>query len=229
MSIWTLLKVWFFYFFPFWAWCPEIGEPEDADCILVRAFGRNQIDDDELGTKILRIRSMSDGDNKRAFDRLRRGGFLSGAFNDEVALQLFLYVLDTSHVLILQWEVAFSMFNLSEEWYRDNEHRIVVLWPPKSGYFSTYEVKKASVEEMRKRGLSCPLEVAHPAMIVRAVMIIWRLGANPIVSPSKQLWVWDGGSVQPWTRGFGLWLIREVLGRVHHIVFRLVAFRPPKG
>jgi hypothetical protein len=131
-------------------------------------------------------------------------------------------------VLFLQWEVAYAIFMMRPDWYKKHEDRVVVIWPPKTGYFSTYEVKKASVEEMKKRGLKYPVELAHPAMVVRALLILWSLGVNAVVYPVRSINVWDKDSVQPWTRNRVLWLIREIPGRVHHILYGYVKFIPPK-
>lgn len=228
MTLWKWLKVMLHYFLPFIQGCPQMGNSWDADCLFVQAFGRNSITDKELGEFIARTLSHSaPGDNKSAFDRLSRGGFRAGAPNRAIAQHIIYYYGMSEKVLFLQWEVAYSIFVLDPGWYKKCEDRIVVLWPPKSGYFSTYDVKKASVEEMKKRGLKLPVELAHPSMVVRAVLILWRLGVNPVVYPVRSLDVWDSSSIQPWTRNRAMWLVREIPGRIHHLLFGFVKLTPP--
>lgn len=231
MDFWTWLKVMFAYFFPFYSWCPPIGHGWECDCVFTQAMGRNGIPDKNLGKEIALARLRSEYDDRKTFDRLRRDGFAGGRSNTQLGRYIYREFPMSSKVLILQWEVAYEMYIAEPHWYEWalTEDRIVVLWPPQTGYFSTFEVKKASVAEMRKRGLKRPLEVAHPAMIVRAVLILWRLGVTPVVmSEGRSLNAWDEGSVQPWTRSRFMWLLREVPGRVHHILYRYVKFTPPK-
>src|SRR3989338_6748877 len=56
-SFWTICKLWFFYLLPFWAAVPKIGELEEADCIFVQAFGRNNYTDAELGRVLWDLRT----------------------------------------------------------------------------------------------------------------------------------------------------------------------------
>ncbi len=68
-------------------------------------------------------------------------------------------------------------------------------------------------------GLHAPLLVAHPEHIQRCFFI-----ARKIFGKSTTVWFdanaptgwFDSKSVQPWTRGPNVWLIYEMLARIHH-------------
>jgi hypothetical protein len=219
------------YFLPFLPGCPQIGHYYECDCAITQSYGRKGILDKDLGKEIELARLHSEYDDRKTFDRLRRDGFSGGRSNAQLGQYIFKTFQMSSRTVILQWEVAYEIYIAEPHWYEFalSENRLAVLWPPKSGYFSTYQVKKASVDEMKKRGLRRPLEVAHSSMVVRAVLILWRLGINPVVLPEgDSLNAWDADSVQPWTRNRFLWLLRETPGRVHHLLFRFVKLTPPK-
>ncbi len=232
--LWTGFKVWVCYLLPFLPCVPRIGKVEDADCMFVQAFGRNGLPDEGLGRFLHQMRN-GDRDDIDTFGKLVQHGFDAGASN-KVLAQYVMKLYELLNIpIIAQWEVVYAMMFLDSSWYIENLHRIDCIWPPEDGYFATKHVKTMSKECMLARGCCRPLEVAHPAMIARAVPVIWKLGMNPVVVPifpwsfwEDALWAWDKDSIQPWTRGFRAWVLREPLGRVHHILHRWVGLLPPK-
>lgn len=232
-GFWTVVRLWICYFLPFLPIVPRIGNPEEADCLFVQAFGRNEFDDRSLGKVLWDVRSQAGMDDVEAFNMLVYRSFNPGKPNRalaRVAMRLSDWL---SIPVIAQWEVVFAIFQMAPEWYFANRGRIDSIWPGKEGYFATHHVKVFSREKMLGRGLSRPLEVAHPSMVARAVPVIWKLGMNPIVQGmslwkfwTHELWIWDKESVQLWTRSFALWLLREIPGRAHHVAFGYVALRP---
>ena len=248
-DFWLGFKVWIAYALPFLPYVPQIGSVRESDCIFVQAFGRNAIPDDRLGKELWTLRSRVNFSDAETFALLRKQGFDVGASNRALADRAV--TLASAHLfhipIIAQWEVVYAISGMHPEWYEQNAHLIDCIWPPQEGYFATYHVKRISVERMRARGRKRPLELAHPAMLARAVPIIWKCGARPCVEGIRpwnfwrnELWVWDDFSVQPWTRRFlphlvltprdliRLWIVRESLGRVHHIIHRFVALLPPR-
>jgi hypothetical protein len=201
-----------------WPGLPPQGNPEDADAILVQAFGRNHYPDVALRA----IREIRDrvGTDARAVEVLQNHHFDPGIPNRSLARECQV-IMDRFPQLrgIVQWEIATAF---EGNWYHTNAYRVVCVWPPKQGYFSTLEVKRDSKQEMSRLGLSLPIELAHRRQIVRAFLIVRKLfGITPIVL-EQQTHSFDSSSVQLWTRTWYWWLIREVLGRVHHVVKRLV-------
>ncbi|OGE80468.1 MAG: hypothetical protein A2660_01225 [Candidatus Doudnabacteria bacterium RIFCSPHIGHO2_01_FULL_45_18] len=231
-SFWTICKLWFFYLLPFWAAVPKIGELEEADCIFVQAFGRNNYTDAELGRVLWDLRTEVRLSDLDAFNLLAQRAFEPGASNRALAKYAMQRAYKYNIPIIAQWEVVFAIYQMDPNWYVSNRDLIDCLWPPKEGYFATWHVKVLSKERMRSRILCRPLEIAHPAMTVRAVPIIWSLGLNPVVEPISarestrhELWVWDQSSIQPWTRNFQAWKVRELMGRVAHVVTHIWGVR----
>ncbi|HXV26409.1 MAG TPA: hypothetical protein VD862_00035 [Candidatus Paceibacterota bacterium] len=235
MHVLKLMWFWVCYWFPFIPAVPAFGKREDADCVYAQAFGRNSLSDDELGATLYRLRTEVDMDDWQAFTLLAYRGFDPGKSNRAIARYCKRAVRERRIALIGQWEVMYAIWDEDPAWYYDHRELLDIVWPPREGYFATRHVKLLSRECMHKRGCSRPLEVAHPAMVTRAVSVIWALGVTPIVEPVKpfrfhrhELWVWDGDSVQGWTRRFRSWVIRELAGRAHHLLVGWLALTPPE-
>lgn len=234
MSIWKVIQFWIYYFLPILPAAPIVGRPADADCIFAQAFGRNCFPDDMLGEFLQRGRKANLVE-LAVLMWLKKMNFQPGKPNLALALKAKQLCDRYNLPVIAQWEIAYALFLLDEQWYLSHQGVIDCIWPPPDGYFSTYHVKKLSIQRMRGRGCQEPIELAHPAMLVRAVMTIWKLGICPVVlgvSPAffwpDDLWAWDWNSVQRWTKCFLFWLVREIPGRARVIQLKWVAFFPPK-
>jgi len=238
--IWLGLKVFFCYLLPFLPCCPKIGELEDGDCIFVQSFGRNSIPDKDLGKTIWEILHKSKSLSE-ALTFLRYSGFDPGKPNRALAKKAIRLSKKFKIPIIAQWEVIFVIWESERKWFLDNQAEIDCLWPPELGYYATFHVKLECREKMRARGKSRPIEVCHPAMVARAIPVIWKTGVNVVIEAvhfwsffKGELWVWDEDSVQPWTRAFvrlkdlrEWWLSRESFGRfVHHLLKGWVSFIP---
>lgn len=209
MSIWKLLYFWACYWFPFLPACPAIGRREDADCIFLQALGRNSLPDHEAGKVLWDIRTEARSDDLKTFHRLAELDFRPGRMNEALGHHCAEIVEGQDVHLFGQWEPMHDIWRQHPEWYEKHRHLLHVIWPPRSGYLTTPDVKRICIREMRKLKLSRPMEVAHPAMKTRAVAIIWAMGVRPIVeavSPFSfwhhELWLWDTNSVQEWVRRF---------------------------
>jgi hypothetical protein len=231
--LWISFSLWCTYWLPFWPSVPGIGRVEDGDCLFVQSFGRNHFTDNELGRILWNIRSRTKLSDYESFVLLRQQGFDPGDSNRALARyskKLFHQLSKNGPVIISQWEVVYCLFEMDPVWYLKHRSDIECIWPPEEGYFATAHVKQASKACMLNRGKKHPVEVAHPAMITRAVPIMWGAGISPIVEQIKlfhasrhELWVWDRRSVQPWTRSWENWRTRETLGRVAHFMSYVLA------
>lgn len=229
MNWFTVLKMALCYLLYWWPMCPQIGEEADANVEFVQSFGRNSIPDSDLGEVLWNIRTNAAMNDLATFVELDTQGFDPGKPNLMLAGQAMELAEEHGIPIITQWEVAYAIYEIDLSWYLDHSSQIYTIWPDRdSSYFTTREVKRLSVEKMRELGLSHPLEIAHPAMKARAFLIIEKLGVVPITQSvswrcwDDLLWQWDENSVQPWTRDFFHWKIREVQVRVHHVLHRYV-------
>jgi hypothetical protein len=240
MNLKTVLSIWVAYLTPWKPFMPAVGGLIGTDCIWGQAFGRNTFSDEELGVVINAIRSRVGMDDVRTMVMLRHQGCDPGASNKALARHIH-SISDRSRStlrrpvpMMVQWEIAYALYLEHPDWYRENQQHIDCIWPPATGYFSTWHVQEQALQMMRKRGLNRPLEVAHPAMLVRAQMTSWKIGVRPFVqavdaeiADRNNLWVWDEASIQPWTRNFQAWKKRETIGRIAHIVTHFGAWFLP--
>jgi hypothetical protein len=235
MSIWTIFAVWLRYFLVFVPGMPGVGMNlfPYIDCIFVQAFGRGTWNDKEMFGKLMKIRRAAGMSVYQTFMILRdEVHFQPGLSNIAIAnFVMALSRLFPKAALMVQWEVAYAMFELDPDWYLEKMSLIDCLFPAREDYFATYHVKLMSKACMRARGCVLPLEVAHPAMISRALMTVWKTGVFAVVIPTdfggydlNTLWVWDPNSQQPWTRSFGAWWKRDLIGRMAHVVTHFMPF-----
>jgi len=228
---------------PFLPCCPKIGEPEDGDCIFVQAFGRNSITDKDLGRIVWEAISKS-ASLSETFTFLSYNDFDPGRVNRVLAKKTVRLSKKYKIPIIAQWEVVYCIWEMDHYWFLENQTEIDCLWPPKQGYYATMDVKLECREKMRARRKNRPIEVCHPAMAARAVAVIWKTKVNLVIEPvypwnffRHELWVWDAGSIQAWTRRFiafrdprDWWLLRECFGRfVHHSYRGWISFIPVLG
>ncbi len=228
-SLWTVLKVWLGYFLPFLPYCPAIGRPEDGDCAFVQSFGRNNYSDFGLSARLRRLRDQGRMNDIRTFGLLYKDGFDAGAPNRALALEAIMDYQKFGDPIQAQWEVAFAMWEKAPHWYRRHATEIDCVWPTEDNYFSAYHVIELCKQLSRLRRRYRPRLIAHPAMRVRVVPILWKLTFNPVVESVSirrfrldPLWVLDQDSVQRWTRDFGQWIRHETPGRAALLLISLV-------
>jgi hypothetical protein len=196
----------------------------DNDSILVQAFGRNGYSDSQLAdVRADRERKQSD---MHMMDYLQQQDFDPGAANYALAGEVNVLMHDKSNIEpIMQWEVAFALWQSDSNRYEQLAPRLHTVWPrPGATSYRTYEVKHDSIDIMDKINVYNPVELAHPAMIVRALAILARQGviADPMLTDIP----YDKGSSQLWTRGAGVFGAYEFATRVHHSMNGLVDLNP---
>ena len=202
-----------------------VGNPTDADCIFVQAFGRVSYPDTALPEIMRWLRKEADDTDLHMFELLDKYCCLTGASNQALAVTCYWLIHENPNLhLMMQWEVALELWRIDHEWYVYRLQQLHTIWPPGDGYFDTTAVKRVSIGLMRYHGLSRPLELAKSAMLVRAWLIIRRLGVEPRLVIANI--PFDENSIQPWTRNRRRWIARELLGRVHHVLTRRVRFTP---
>lgn len=204
---------------------PPDGFPDRTigqnDTVLVQAFGRNSIPDKEL-PEVDRLHRTSE-DDVEAFMRLQIDGFDPGESNRALAKVIMRRELNDKTVIepVVQWEVAYAMWELSPLKYAAYSRYIHTVWP-ESGFYPTFQVKADSIKTMDELGLYNPKEFAHRDMMVRALGILAKQGveADPLVGQIP----FDSHSVQAQARGPAPWIIRETLTRGEHILRGRVKF-----
>lgn len=247
--LWMELKIMASYILPFFPHCPSVGKLEDGDCIFVQSFGRNSISDRNLGKTLRMLRQKATAtttsvsyQNECMFRHLKARKFDPGEANYALAYRVMALWSKKNLPAIIQWEVAYAIWDSNPKCYKDFRDRISCLWPPENGYYSSWKVGIDSCIIMEDWRLCRPIEICHPAMKARVVGIFWRLGVKIIVEgedfrglSKNRLWIWDCNSIQSWTRRFfslrhpiDSWLAREVLVRAQHLWKGWVTFIPPR-
>lgn len=230
MNFRELIKVWVLYFLPIPGlprllsrWLPRPAG--DEDCLLVQSYGRDALKDKGLTAFLSAVRRNA-ATNADAFAKLEELGVTPGQANAHMAKTVKRLMREKGITAICQWEVAHSLWLQDSSFTEENE-QLVVIWPePGQGYFKTRDVKNSSVNAMRKRGLSKPLEYSHPDMIARSLMILWRLGVSPRCFVERVPFA-GFRTAQLWTWNWLLWTMYEGPCRVLHLVARWVALKPP--
>ena len=188
----------------------------NQDVTLTQAFGRNTFEDSELPT-IAEERASNGSDHSTFLNYLRRENFDPGASNRALAETVARQLQDQSVYIeqIMQWEVAYALWDQYPDLYRLHAPALHVVWPD-SDFYPTFQVKADSIEVMKEKGLFNPYEFAHPDMMVRALAILGKQGIQADVLAADI--PFDEDSTQEWTRDPKKWAMREKLTRVHHVV-----------
>jgi hypothetical protein len=244
-------RVWASYLNPLKPSVPQIGDPQEADCIWTQAYSRVHYSEAQLPSIIGAFRKEANNDDERTIELIIKDGFDPGSANfklaqlgtemsERYAKQDVLHRID-------QWEVPIALYMQDYNWFRKHRKFIHPIWPPFTG--PTPNVKRGCIITSQKLGLTSPIELAAPVMIARAVMHIWALGWNCIV-PSFEMTpeeTFVSESCQYQTRGmwnwnpWNCWLIRETYGRYGYCTVvgpmvnliktgkaeKLVSFYPP--
>ncbi len=205
-----------------WLWyllqepgCPASFKEPAFDVVLVQAFGRNHLHDNDLAN----MRRFHDehGGNDAHTLAWCRDHVEPGVPNRILAWHLMNIMHHHEVLAFAQWEVVAAC---PADWYAAHHHRVVCLWPPATPgqYFSTRDVLEKSFAEMRPRGRSRPLILAHAGQAMRVAMMIRKM-----TDRWPAVWVdlpddFDRSSVQSWTRNRWAWMMHEFLARAHHIV-----------
>ena len=198
-----------------------------AEYLLVQAFGRDNLPDKVVVTTLDDLFSNDYSSILRCMRLLQKLGFEPGVANHALAqVQRDYMNRSPQMVAISQWEVCYAHWLQDKMGFGINIERIEPLWP-KGEYFATVHVKKAAKAIILRRGLSLHngIELAHPDMVIRAKLILWRLGLDPAISLVRTPYA--PSAVQWWVRSWWLWTPHEILGRAYRMLKRWTSFSPP--
>lgn len=188
------------------------------DVTLTQAFGRNKFTDADLPI-ISHNRRACGNDEEMFMHLLGNERFDPGASNDALAEVVATQLRDPAVIIeqVMQWEVAFALWQKYPALYAEAREGIHVLWPEEGAKaYRTHEVKRDSVSIMEQKGLYNAFEFAHPDMMIRALKILGKLGIEADVLAA--VIPYDERSIQYQTRGARQWMGRELLARIEHIL-----------
>lgn len=199
---------------------PKIGSVSDAEVVAVQAFGRNTFIDADLAN-IRVYHDQHGGDDAVTIAWLWEHNFDPGHPNRQLALETRSLLDRWPISAIVQWEVAAAF---DRHWYAANRHRVICLWPSATPgeYFSTRDVKMATVRIMDEHGWRQVIELAHRRHVVRAYLILRQLLGHDPIAVTIRTDGFDHKSVQPWTTSWYRWAWYEFLVRLHHLAVRWV-------
>lgn len=195
------------------------------DVTLTQAFGRNSLTDGELPL-ISHNRALSETDEEM-LSLLNHDGFEAGASNEALAEVIAGQLSDPAVIIeqVVQWEVAFALWQKYPELYARCREAIHVTWPhPGARAYRTFEVKEDSRDIMEKIGLYNAYEFAHPDMMIRARLILRKLGIEADILAADIPFPFDPDSKQYQTRSSGAWFGREILTRAEHVLMNRIEF-----
>jgi hypothetical protein len=192
------------------------------DVVLAQAFGRNTFTDKEL-PQVRQMYEAAGCDDLVMWQALSQAGFDPGWSNRALGNAVAVRVMDGVPAMeaVVQWEVAYALWQRDPEAYQRFKHHVHTLWPQR-GFYPTVDVKADSVGLMDRLGLYNPQELAHPDMMVRAMGILAKLGVE--ADPAVVQVPFDPDSTQRQARNASAWKRREILTRVHHLLLGLVRF-----
>lgn len=190
------------------------------DTVLVQAFGRDSITDEELPlVRDERLKLSSDDEMMR---HLEITHFNPGPSNESLADEVDRQLQSNNPTeQIIQWEVAYALYANHPSVYGRYRQYLHILWPRRD-FYPTYEVTAHSIDVMDEYGLYNPKELAHGDMMVRAIGIINKLGS--IADPVDVEVPFDPESTQPHVRNKWPWAVREVLARSEHVLKNRIKF-----
>ncbi len=112
--------------------------------VLVQAFGRGSYLDATLHAELTRLLGPDWSDLITCFRKLNAAGFKPGRANRALArICLQLWRINPSLLLVMQWEVAYCLWEEMGAAFEHKLNLVECLWPQES-YFATKHVKEAS-------------------------------------------------------------------------------------
>lgn len=210
------------------------GYDSEADFICPQGFGRNTYSDKRV-VAIVGTARENFGNDIATFEWLRSKGFDPGRpnrrlanhcitltrpippfFDDAGVVQEYPLV----YPVIGQWEVLYAMWAYEPDWYMKHRDEFTAIWPWPSpeDSLSTHGMLRIAKDIAEGHGLHTPLIVAHPEHIQRCFFIAQKMFGKLVSTNNNETaseW-FDRRSVQRWTRGPKVWLLYEMLARLHH-------------
>lgn len=216
--------------FPPKKWLPRVVGYEDVT--VSPAFGRNQITEAELPT-VADARKVYQSDEATFAEFLKKNGFDPGSSNRDIAKVVAGQLLNPNVNIqqVMQWEVAYSLWEAHPDIFQKYRPAIHVVWPKngvgeKDTGYETYKVMADSIAVMEDEGLFNPNVLSHPDMSIRAYGVGSRQGIQ--MNPLAYGISYDENSAQPWTRNATAFGTREAADRAEHFVRKRVDINPKK-
>lgn len=207
-----------YYYANIFSGIPQNGAPEDAQCGIALAFGRNSVPDKDLAS--VRAMREKEGSDFAAIKKLAACGFDAGTPNKEIGHAVRMSILVQDLPMIVPWEIGVVLFKRYGDWV---EHwiaskKLFILWPqPSQKSCPTKEVLEEAISIMRENGWHDPLLIGHDLHVPHVYMLARKLGLDPIVGFKSVTQAFDPNSVQPATSSRWRWLLTyEPWVRVHH-------------
>jgi hypothetical protein len=203
-----------------WCGAPIIGTVDADTALIAHAFGRNNIPDNQAFSKISRLKGGST-DVESVFKKLKHRSFDIGRPNFMLVREcISLIKKHDIRLCILQWELAYGLWHANADLYRSIS--VYVIWPD-GEYLAAREFSLIVAHLCKRNRIRKTVSVAHKGMAVRAALILGKafdeVGADVFLSiPEQRTASFDRKSVQLWTRGPVVWMIREILVRIHHLI-----------
>ncbi len=195
------------------------GALRDADHVIVQAFGRDHVPDEDL----FRIGGLAMRYNDAELvQKIAQTGFEPGPPNAALARQMRGIMEEYNIPAFAQWEVTVAAYLDNEEWAREAiaNGDLVSVWPPhrKQARFDTVAVTQDAQRFAGERNLSLPVDLAHMAMLARAFLVTKDVYGREPVIPEEQVGGWDSQSIQGQIRGPAMWVPREILARAYYLL-----------
>ncbi len=193
----------------------DSGGHQEADCIICLAFGRNDIEDNDLGLLGFMAERL---DDPKMIEIINNSFFDPGLPNIKLAERVQELMLKHSFPALLQWEVAVA---LDRDFYENHKDQVFIIWPPKACKkgFNSKEVLEKAIEIMDLKDFNIPILLAHKLHIKRVVALWEAMVEEKPVVVNSFVELFDEGSVQDRTRDRKTWRRKEFLVRIHHWIF----------
>lgn len=202
-----------------WPGMPTIGNPGEADVIVVEALGRNSILDRDL-FEVRRIRDECDNDVV-AIQRLRELRVDPGLANCELADEVMAIHRTYQIPIFCQWEIALAF---RRSWYAEHWQDVVCIWPSivPGVPLRIRDVLFEANRLMADAGYDRMINVAHRRMAVRVYALARTIMKQPPIILPQRTTTFDRHSVQGHTTGTVPWLSYESRARCRHLFHRWV-------
>ncbi len=202
---------------------PVNGSPYDADCAIALSFGRNSITDYRLPD----VRNFYDvfKQDIETMDHISHpyfSGFDPGQANYDIARRTHACVMTYQLPVIIQWEIAMSLYQQSDEAWVKNRYahqELFYLWPPARPGYRTIEVLEDAFKITQEKGWKRPLLLAHDYHLPRVAMLARHFWPEFIIGFPSITCVFDLASVKPMTASPAAWHIYELKARIHHFMY----------
>ncbi|MDA3840116.1 MAG: hypothetical protein PF572_03425 [Patescibacteria group bacterium] len=201
---------------------PSIGKLNDADYAIVLSFGRITISNEDFFYVIKNLPRCKD--NILSFDELiKTFDFDSGISNIEIAKECYLILKKYRIKIFVQWEVAFEMYRLHPQNYKNFDKLIVSIWPETDKKnFTTMDVLQQIKTKVSEDSLKQPILIANNWMSIRAALLVKKqIGTFPVLTP-LDCSSFNLEAIQKWVNSYSRWIVYETLTRMHHFLFKWI-------